>query len=456
LIFLQAVVADVFIFSPDPLRREFEGRYHRGAIKNSLANFGNPPYGTMMLGRVFLPREGQELACEPLSPIDWVDDPDPDNSPILMVDRGVCSFTVKVKNAQNIGARAVVVVDNIDEDVDRIIMSDNGAGGNLYIPSLLISMDDGALIKEFINNRQFTRYVAMNIRFELPRVIDVVNYEIWISSGSPKALEFVNEFAKTGKKFKKENAVFTPHYVMWYCPHCAASGYTTDDPNCLSGGKYCAPDPDNSGPLTGRDVLYEDLREICVFKQADENKHKYDMWFNYMHKLNTTCSEAITEKCSYSAMDKAKVDTKKVKNCVTDSFEGENPALNDNHLLRKQRKAWNEIRLAFYPAITINNMTYRGDLESEAVFSAICAGFEYDFRPKVCIPNNDDDNSESFMSTGTVVLIVLLCFGGVAVILLAYSWWIRREYKDEMRRQLSDAVHQYIALSETSRLSSRN
>ena len=30
--------------------------------------------------------------------------------------------------------------------------------------------------------------------------------------------------------------------------------------NCVSGGRYCAPDPDGVGVLTGRDVLYEDLR----------------------------------------------------------------------------------------------------------------------------------------------------------------------------------------------------
>jgi hypothetical protein len=453
---LQATAADVFIFSPDSLRYQFEGRYHQGLIKSSLANFGNPPYGTLMLGRVFVPRDDQALACDPLKPIDWVGDPDIDNSPILLVDRGGCSFDIKVRNAQNIGARAVVIVDNIDEDPDRVIMSDSGAVGNLYIPSLLISKSDGELIKTAIGSEQFGRVVAMNIRFNLPKAVDVVNYEFWISSGNAKAIEFINEFADNGKKFKKDFSVFTPHYVMWHCPACSMDGYTTDDPNCFAGGKYCAPDPDNSGPLSGRDVLYEDLREICVFKQTEGDRHNYDLWFNYMKSLNSTCSAGINEKCSYSAMEDADVNVNKVKACVSSSFVGI-PSLDDNILLREERKAWIEQQLPFHPAVTINNQTYRGDLEGDAIFSAICAGYEYDYRPTVCKPQEEEtptDNSSS-MSTGTVVLIVLLCFGGVALILLAYSWWIRREYKDEMRRQLSDAVHQYISLSETSRLSSR-
>ena len=42
------------------------------------------------------------------------------------------------------------------------------------------------------------------------------------------------------------------HYAIWYCPYCAGLGYTvTDNPDCISGGRYCSPDPDNIGPLTG-------------------------------------------------------------------------------------------------------------------------------------------------------------------------------------------------------------
>jgi len=29
---------------------------------------------------------------------------------------------------------------------------------------------------------------------------------------------------------------------------------------CVSGGRYCSPDPDGEGPMIGRDVILEDLR----------------------------------------------------------------------------------------------------------------------------------------------------------------------------------------------------
>ena len=33
-----------------------------------------------------------------------------------------------------------------------------------------------------------------------------------------------------------------------------------DNANCVSHGRYCAPDPDDEGPATGRNVVLEDLR----------------------------------------------------------------------------------------------------------------------------------------------------------------------------------------------------
>jgi len=36
--------------------------------------------------------------------------------------------------------------------------------------------------------------------------------------------------------------------------------YLQAEENCLSGGRYCSPDPDGSGPKSGKDVVKEDLR----------------------------------------------------------------------------------------------------------------------------------------------------------------------------------------------------
>jgi hypothetical protein len=63
---------------------------------------------------------------------------------IALVDRGTCGFTVKVKNAQNAGAIAVVVADNAVGSPPAPL---GGVDPTIVIPSVRITIDDGNTIK---------------------------------------------------------------------------------------------------------------------------------------------------------------------------------------------------------------------------------------------------------------------------------------------------------------------
>jgi hypothetical protein len=64
--------------------------------------------------------------------------------------------------------------------------------------------------------------------------------------------------------------------------------------------------------------------------------------------------------------------------CVKNSFASRNTRDYDdeNYVLESERKYWNEYGAHFYPSIVINNRTYRGAFDTEAVFGALCAGFK--------------------------------------------------------------------------------
>jgi hypothetical protein len=79
----------------------------------------------------------------------------------------------------------------------------------------------------------------------------------------------------------------------------------------------------------------------------------------------------------------------------------------------------------------INNRTYRGQLESLAVFNALCAGFKD--KPHACkktlaTTHIDQTIDEDTVSGGTVVLIVFL----VILINMTVVWCYRRYNKREM------------------------
>jgi len=60
-----------------------------------------------------------------------------------MVDRGQCSFVTKVRNIEKLGVKLAIIVDNKDEHSEELIMSDDGTGQSIHIPSFLIRYKDG-------------------------------------------------------------------------------------------------------------------------------------------------------------------------------------------------------------------------------------------------------------------------------------------------------------------------
>ena len=66
---------------------------------------------------------------------------------ILLIDRGECSFAQKVKQAENIGAVAVIISDT-SNNTPSDMMEDDGTAGDLTIPSLLIKKSDAQLLKD--------------------------------------------------------------------------------------------------------------------------------------------------------------------------------------------------------------------------------------------------------------------------------------------------------------------
>ena len=65
------------------------------------------------------------------------------NGMIALADRGACNFTVKVKNAQNAGAVAVIIANNSGGDY---IFTMGGEDATITIPSVMISQDDRPIL----------------------------------------------------------------------------------------------------------------------------------------------------------------------------------------------------------------------------------------------------------------------------------------------------------------------
>ena len=61
---------------------------------------------------------------------------------ILITKSGNCSYVKKAVNAQKVGARSLIIIDNITLH-KKVIPSNDGSGRQVHIPTLFISEDDG-------------------------------------------------------------------------------------------------------------------------------------------------------------------------------------------------------------------------------------------------------------------------------------------------------------------------
>ena len=142
-------------------------------------------------------------------------------TPFMLADRGNCSFVSKVRNMEDAGAAVGIVVDSSEEDVTDVVMSDDGTGGGIRMPSMLISKRDGLKLIDFLNtaSEDDLNALALLAEFEIGRPDNRVEYDIWYSSANQRMLDFIVDFMKLDSAFD-ESVLMTPHFKIWECKGC--------------------------------------------------------------------------------------------------------------------------------------------------------------------------------------------------------------------------------------------
>ena len=103
---------------------------------------------------------------------------------------------------QNVGASVGIIIDNKDEEPERVVMSDDGTGGGIQIPSMIISQTDGKKILNFIMHAspEEMSSLAIMASFDMNHPDNRVEYDIWFTSSNDKALDFISGFGQTDKE----------------------------------------------------------------------------------------------------------------------------------------------------------------------------------------------------------------------------------------------------------------
>eukprot|EP00922_Rhytidocystis_sp_ex-Travisia-forbesii_P057929 GHVS01085702.1.p1 GENE.GHVS01085702.1~~GHVS01085702.1.p1 ORF type:complete len:554 (+),score=78.40 GHVS01085702.1:29-1690(+) len=483
---LCSVLGQLVVLQP----RELAAEFLNGRIDGSTAVFGTPYYGERWAGNlVFIDNPGCNAEDydlpDTVSPVDsndssrrltedeqrslrslQVSDAKEGLRTVVMLRRGICHFVTKVLVAEKKGAIAVVVVDSEGSmsranDVKKIIMADDGWGDGVKIPSLLIGEVDGVVL---IDKLSEGKKVIIELAWTVPKATPV-HLDQWMSPAFADTNKFLKEFAPYAKELEHK-LDYHPHYVVITLGRDFKEMCTDDS------GKFCGWDPDKGMRTTGKEIMEETVRQLCLWETTkqlnttDAQSGFYSReWWEYVGQFGDECPSKgsvdedkkaslllkMTEEkyedvhtlggtCSYRLMDKVGADINKAKQCYKHEF---------NSLLTRElvNKAWSST------AVMINSWRYSGPLEANQLMRTLCTGYETE--PAQCkrmSVNRNELIREGILAAEGMemwsVVLVSVTSVIVGIILAALLYWcciqhcIRRNMRysimEEARRNQKD------------------
>ncbi|KAI4318764.1 hypothetical protein MLD38_032433 [Melastoma candidum] len=376
----------------------------KGTYDSAIGNFGIPQYGGSMAGVAVYPKDNRK-GCQEFDKFGISFQSKPGSLPsFVLVDRGDCFFALKVWNAQKAGASAVLVADDTDEAL--ITMDSPEEEGtpsyieNITIPSALIEKEFGERLRKAIGSGEMVN-VNLDWREAVPHPDDRVEYELWTNSNDEcgvkcdMLLEFMKDFKGPAQILEKGGYTqFTPHYITWYCPQAFVLSKQCKS-QCINHGRYCAPDPeqDFSSGYDGKDVVIENLRQLCVFRLANETSKPW-IWWDYVTDFQIRCpmkEKKYNKECADGVLKSLGLDIKKIEKCMGDpNADSDNPILKEEQDAQIGKGSRGDVTIL--PTLVVNNRQYRGKLEKGAVVKAICAGFQEATEPAVCLSSEIETN----------------------------------------------------------------
>jgi len=463
----QLVSAQIRVLSPRDLVNAFgtsKDKTH-GKILGSTATFGAPFYGDRVLGRLVWGSSKGHHHCNDedydIPAPDMIQSPSGTHSHdqarlinIVMVRRGECTFVTKVRVASKKGAHAVIFVDKEDSklgpaDMQNIIVADDGYGSTISIPSILVAKTDGQMLIDAAKSGE----VVVELSWDIP-TNTVVGMDLWMSSASHDSQSFLEQFMPA-RKTLNEVVKFTPHYHVFSADPTLGgySGLCWD-----TGAKFCAEDPDGSGMVTGKMVLEEDVRQLCIHELTRVPRSRdtsvgakgvvfyAEKWWDYVSVLKDKCPIDATDpakrfgtECAEQLMKSLHIDVPSVQTCI---------ATTATQKLESERinKAWSP------RALRVNGWRYNGMLEADLVTRAVCSGFTK--KPAECetllaprdptikykgAPPESGVTFKTLAGTGAAIIIF------VSLAACFYKRFIEKRMRTQIQEEVMLEVHNQMA-----------
>jgi len=351
------------------------------------------------------------------------------------------------------------------------VLTDDGSGSDVSIPSALISWPDGQMLQERLKHNQV---IQMEFVWGWKKQKSIVEYEIWTVPHDTNGMKFLTGFKHVavalGDKVK-----FTPHLyvhdgIRFQCPHAESEeGTGTCGDLCTNYGRYCATNPimdeneDKEGTsLSGVMSITEGLRRMCIWTHYGDDGIGAP-WWNYVENFVGRCTHSMyfaNDDCIADVYKHAQIDDAIIKQCMEDSggldHDGHNSAFDLSIAEQTDRG------VVILPSVYINGVPHKGPVAVQDVFEAICKAFYDEDLPEVCKRCGASRFSpECFGHGGDIVenkphrrkhphrarrvwitLFILALLGGA-------GYWYYRKMRDEQGTDIIADYMPFVSSSET-------
>lgn len=369
------IQSDITIIGPDDLSSKFQNNI----IQMTYDKIGKSNYDFYTRGQLFIEENNLEGCQRTSLPKNLDNSQFNEGFRILITKRGGCSFVYKARNAQYGGFAMIIVVNNMDTDIKKIIMTDDGSGNDIYIPIAMISKDDGEKLINYLTENK-TSKVVVEINFiKKPNKFKFLDVKFFFSSSNLRAYELFNNLAQYINKFG-DQVNFTPIYVVHRAPM-----YDENNPirvvNCVSKGKYCYFPKATTIINDGQAIIKEDLRQKCVYDLAIKNENIFQ-YLNYLKSFHSEClikdnKPQFNEKCAKDVLKSLGHPVLEIDSCMAKSFKATDLSSNtyidnENFILEREYEELLKYKLTIFPSVIINNKPIEGVITENKIIIEIC------------------------------------------------------------------------------------
>lgn len=99
--------------------------------------------------------------------------------PVILLNRGNCTFVTKVRNVEKAGANVALIGDTTEEDSEVYVMSDDGSGHSINIPSFFIRKHVADAFRDSYANGDS---VIIKVKIETVKTNSITTVDLWYST----------------------------------------------------------------------------------------------------------------------------------------------------------------------------------------------------------------------------------------------------------------------------------